>query len=793
MVKSFQQIALSKGKFLVSDEIAEAVNVLSRDELFKNFDFDSPTSSAIEFQGELMRYGKILDERAFKAITLFSEQERNQTAFEMLDYLQEMFGDSQDYKTLFGDFPNTVLEMPEYVMFLHTIVHYLSDGKYSPEIDIVDDAEKKRVQHKFDESVFKSDYQKIQMITKKELCEICKTICSAEQSLNQYDKEVVEFFCKNYKDLTHDYRNCFPEKISFKETLCIVSFNVPEYKLETVTDVLRLAVYISGGDVSLPTIPKKSNYGWCVKRPDLSSYNFRKFNRAERKYLLQKIEDIFVSTKNKDNVLVEMKTRLNKWIRLAEILHPGEYKSKYPETFDAFLKLRNSAKYIETFNKKVDNCREKKDLQSLLYLLSTRPGEFARNLDWVLRKNIKNVDIVLDAFNKVLPDVSMKLLYELIDHFAERNNKINSRIVYIKGSRKPVTIKRSIAIDDSIIEQVLLLLKNALINKFKEKESLSKKIYILDENLANITLPRNMRSMNNTDGLLPRGSRIPIKTTTGKIRLYCRWFDEHGHYDLDLSAVLYKDTPTQKHNISWNTNYFLYIPDSDGNNQRACNFSGDVRHRQGACAEYIDLDLELLKTSGYKYIVACVNDFDAGGFDVKDVYGGVMEIDKVSETNCLTWAPENVTTGFKLTNKCTNVIMTVIDIENNCMYVVDEDRTGIPVSSYDNSCFELIQRYVLPNKKLTVLDVIAMNTHSRGAIVSWMDHGKLLEKKQEKERVLEKYTKELNVYIVQSVRSVELEIEQKRLESAIENLNNIVFVTYDDIAASYTNSFEWMF
>lgn len=794
MIKSFQQIALAKGKFLVSKEIAEKVNAMSYDELYSGFEQNETNSAAIEFQGELMHYGKIFDEKAFKAVALMTKEEVNNAAEDIVAYLQEMYGDSQKFTSLFGNFPNTVLSMPEYVMFLHTIVHYLSGGEYSPSIECVDDSEQKFIHQRFDERVFKSDYQKIQMITTDELCSICKSICNAQQSLNAYDKEVVEFFCKNYKELTDNYTDCFPEKIPFKETLCIVAYNLPEYKLQTVTDVLRLAAYMSGIDISLPAIPKTINYGWRTVEPDMSLYNFKKFNRSERRLLLQKIEDIFISSKNKDSVLAEMKMRLNKWIRLGEILHPGEYKTKYPETYDAYEKLRNAAKFIKTFAAEVDLYRKNGDLKSLLKVLSIRPGEFARNLDWVIRKNVESIDDILQAFNNVLPGISMKLLYELINHFSERNEKVENRRIFIKGHRSAVKIKNSVLLDEKLIEKIVKDLIDALGKKFAEKDSLEGKIYAIDETLQNIALPTNMRSMNNADGLLPRGSKLPIKTTTGKIRLYCRWLDPSGHYDLDLSTVLYKDSPKEAARVSWNSAYQLTVPGSNNKPVRACMFSGDVRHRRGACAEYIDMDLDLLQANGFKYLVAYVNDFDGQGFLEKDAYAGVMEINKVSDKqNDVTWHPESITTGFKLSSSCTNIIMTVVDIVNRCMYVVDEDRNGIPVSSYDSGVYELVQRYVSENKRMTVFDVIALNTKSRGAITVQMSHERILEKKAEKERVLKQYQDKLNELHLSSIITPELLEKEKQIEDSIKNLNNMEFVLYEDVAASYTNIFEWMF
>ncbi|RRR73151.1 MAG: hypothetical protein EI684_09215 [Candidatus Viridilinea halotolerans] len=85
----------------------------------------------------------------------------------------------------------------------------------------------------------------------------------------------------------------------------------PTY-VTTATDVLRLAVVLSDGDVCLAT-PKK----------------FRSFVRAERRLLLERREAC-------GNSIEDMLRYPETWNRLGERLHPGEYQTRFPRSAAAF-------------------------------------------------------------------------------------------------------------------------------------------------------------------------------------------------------------------------------------------------------------------------------------------------------------------------------------------------------------------------------------------------------------------------------------------------------------------------
>src|SRR5262245_38141009 len=159
-------------------------------------------------------------------------------------------------------------------------------------------------------------------------------------------------------------------------------------------DVLRLAVAMSGGDLSLA-----------------ESAKFRNFTRRERKALLELLE-------NCHNITEDMLRWKGRWVRLGEKLHPGEYKDRFSKAASSFDILRNNAPF-PTFNSQVESAIRSRNVREAIDLLRDRPGEFTRRLDHLLRLR-PSMDIVSE-FGEVASGVSTAVLLQTITHFKGRH------------------------------------------------------------------------------------------------------------------------------------------------------------------------------------------------------------------------------------------------------------------------------------------------------------------------------------------------------------------------------------
>ena len=803
---NFNTIALNKG-YLLTKNYPTVEEEDKYDILLENIN-NRPV--ILNLQLELMRYGYMFSEEALRCLAVMTDDELEDYSKDLADYLADAYGDGT-FVSLFGNFPHTVLQMSEFEMFVHQIFHYLSDGAYSPAMPSCDDAELAMLHSNYDGRVLRDNYKLIKPISHADFAQYFRTVLSGQQSLTAYDKKAVEYLCGHYKELGVSFGDVFPEDIPFKETLCIVIANTSEYMPKTITDVLRYAVYLSGGDITLPALPSLLDFGWTPRLMFQESryyeryrkyyeerlaaarkpFNFMKFSRGQRKDILEMMEYVINHSKW-NNVAADMKKYLGRWIRLGEILHPGEYQKKFPKTAEMFILLRNSGQYIETYGGRLRAARETNDFDSLLSIYKERPGELLRNIDNLLRNNPEKADEIFDAVKNALEKSSTKMIYELLDHFYTRNEEDNrrNRVVTIKGARKPFALPCLPELDDEVLCRLMICIDDVLMRRFAEKESMTDKLVYLDKDLEGIALPKNMRSMNFMPGQMARGSKIKIQNNTGIFRLYCRWVDKMGAYDLDLSTQMFNNDFKYLTSISWNTNY-----------KRGdwAVFSGDVRHRVGNCAEYIDVDINGALAAGVRYILANVNDFDGQGFVKKDAWAGIMERSEMGTAGEKTWAPETITTGFRLTSVCTNIVMAVIDLYDMCMYVCDEDYSGIPVASAGiNKYADIIKRYVNAEYYLNALTLIQKNCNARGASVNVLPHEDFTAQQQKFEEQAKAY-KELIAQYEETIKAnpEKEEILKDNLSTLKETYqklkNNVTMISYDDIAADYTKLLAWMF
>lgn len=101
-----------------------------------------------------------------------------------------------------------------------------------------------------------------------------------------------------------------------------------------------------------------------------------------------------------------------RWKRLAEVLHPGEYADKYPRALAAITAARRNDPPA-SFGSRVETMLAQRQIAALTPLLQERPGEFARRLDVTLRRATE-ADAVLDAFETVAIQVSTPILLQVL-------------------------------------------------------------------------------------------------------------------------------------------------------------------------------------------------------------------------------------------------------------------------------------------------------------------------------------------------------------------------------------------
>jgi len=639
-------------------------------------------------QAHLMQWGYMLTKDAFMALSKADAGIIELFNNEVIAYLKELKGGKYNYTALYKNFPQEVMAKTDYELFWDSLRLYWSNGKWSPsKFDVSKEIKFENVKYKMLDVISEKDFQNI-----------FTTLVSINTPLTPNDLSVVKWFVENEKE-----NLVFPSSIPLKENLCtLAAMKIEGLPIKTTTDVLRIAVHLSGGDISLPAVPKKivKLNRWSSTKsenPEREKFKFKKFTRAERKYILSLLE-------NSNCDVREMKLKAQRWIRLSEILHPGEYKNQYPKAFDVINKLRNE-KVTSWYGQL--NSKFKLSFNDGLMFLSQRPGEFIRRVDFLIRKNVKNKENLANIFEvlrTVAENSSNKVLFELYTHFENRNKPTIGRSIFIKGAKKRTPLPDLPPLSKDIIDLVHKILFEVFKNKFSKLQPLGN-VWI-DENLKKIPVPTNMRTLELSEAPTVRGSRMPFGNTETKvIRAFVHWMDKQGTEDLDLSATF----------ISEKTNNRAVISYSGLRVGKSCH-SGDVLRRKGPCAEYVDIDIADALKLGYRYVVLDVRNFRGGSLKNVEAMFGIMERSHPESNNH--WLPETVMNCQGLKSSAVGTLISILDLETKEYITLDLDSSTIPVARGNTAeILKSIESYIKP-PAFSVYDLLLMHTESRGRLVN---------------------------------------------------------------------------
>lgn len=504
------------------------------------------------------------------------------------------------YKPMYPRFPEQVMAMSEAELYINALIHY-----YNPSISLGDNDinQVTPIQSDSDNnSTFTTvPLRVIDLGSLEQFYDMIQKMISAPTSISQADKELIELVVVSEENI----KALLPEEIPLKENVAFISGLLLKYGkadtsyigryFKTATDVLRLAVALSDGDVSLA-----------------DNTVFRKFKRAERRLLLALLNQC-------NNPVEDMLKYKERWIRLGEILHPTEYQNKYPIGAEAFDAIRNGHKII-TFRSQVEQALRFNNTSVAADLLVQRPGEFARRLDHLLRTHHDLEEIVI-MFSMIAEEVSTSVLLQVMTHFKHRNETLKWRTFFPKGS-----VGKAIAIPNTLPKlakrvclDIVEICEQELVDRFSKLAPLGK-VYI-EESLQKHHVPFAMRSASKSLRTLSRGSRIAMPEGD-TIRFFLWWKEgtvngvPTDRVDIDLSATMY------------NSN-FEYMEHISYTNLRSAQYkafhSGDiVSAPKGAC-EFIDIDIDSVLRYGGRYVVSYLNSFTLQPFcNLPECFAGWM-------------------------------------------------------------------------------------------------------------------------------------------------------------------------
>ena len=293
------------------------------------------------------------------------------------------------------------------------------------------------------------------------------------------------------------------------------------------------------------------------------------------------------------------------WVRFIRALRLAEY-ARRPgfERLKSLLDVFYREAY-DVWQGKVDEARLRGDLAHQLSLLQQRPGLFARALFASMLRS--GPEAPLRAFAEIVDRVPARLVVTLAMYATEYFDGASPRIVKPLGgvaktiAKHPLLQQRSepqLAAMISGVEDLALL---AMKKRFAALRGAGKTMYI-EPPLFKIPLSIGDRSEGVQD--MPAalmGTRFPVEGNA--VRLFMHWGVglPAMHLDMDLSAaIIYPDRTDH-------CSYFNLAP-------AGCKHSGDIRAipEKIGTAEYIELDLDILRDAGALYCVFGCNAYSAG-------------------------------------------------------------------------------------------------------------------------------------------------------------------------------------
>ncbi|WP_371100148.1 TerD family protein [Streptomyces sp. PU_AKi4] len=562
-------------------------------------------TAARQFDAALASVGFKLSAKLLERLSGLSEAAVLHTARRTLRTVSEMVGDHVRHNSYFIDFPANVPDTEEF--WMRCVTKALADDTSRKNVltqlahgvlDLLSLPTYGRYQHTYEEMLAAQD----------ELIASAGDRVTVLHLGRDLDDELTDLYLAlagsttplgedRLRDLAILAERCAPgpqpESIPVRENRAVVNKARlavgADLLLDTVTDVLRLACALSGGDVTLqePT-------------------RFRALSRPVRRALLAGLDAVVAANPAR---LADVHAHREPFKRLGERLHPHEY-PRWPHAADVFAVARGE-KEARSFDSRVEELLDEFDVLGAVRLLKSAPGKLFRALDHLLRiaADREQRDAVVDAAVQVAPEVSGRVVLSVREHFRNRERETGEPRIFVnrrgRGWAAPDARRPVPAADrDRLI---------AALDAETRRRLPAPGRLLLGPDILDVALPLSGRATATGLGVLPRGSLSAVDGE--QLRFFVYWKETGHRTDYDLSALLlHADYSTD----SWLSYTSLKAVGGE--------HSGDVTEAPDGASEFISLSLDRVRGA---FIVPQVNIYAGEGFEeVEESFFGFMLRDR---------------------------------------------------------------------------------------------------------------------------------------------------------------------
>jgi len=434
--------------------------------------------------------------------------------------------------------------------------------------------------------------------------------------------------------------------IPFKENMVqLTAFlmkNNYNVTINTATDVLRLAIGLSDGDISLRTNSK-----------------FRKFSRPERRFLLGLLN-------NCKNLEEDVARKRGQFKRLFFQLHPGDYKNAFGNVIVAYDKIYRGTK-IKTFNSEIERLLHIGSPEGLA-LLKTRPGEFLRRLRVALEKYGAQAVV---AFCEIMPRLSIHQLLKIERYLLTVNDREYRTFAPNGNWTKLQIVESSHRLNDGLV----ISLSSAIAREVGNRVSASVPSVNLSIDTSKIKL------QGNDSELTPygRGTVFDIPENINFMRSASYWKTGGG-----VNNIWY-DNGWNFFNDEWKPMGVLCWTDVKYANGAAV-FSGDPtssKDIEGNACQMIDLYLNKLAKANVRYAVWNILAYSRIPFDGVDEVYAALQWGEESQKNKL-FEPSRNVFAFPLNGSNLTKYVAFIDVLERKLVYIDANLYGHVSSAASN-------------------------------------------------------------------------------------------------------------
>lgn len=662
------QIAFNKLNAVVAASAVEVKN-------------DAFNIKVISFVNEMHNFGFLVTKDLYQYLSSLDEATSVEVCQKVLSLVKESVGAHVAMKAFYPNFPRQVMEASDAELFINAILHYWTLGAWTPEY----------VEEKRPDLAEENPKTEISLVSMEDVKAYFFRILASKNSIPASLVEFVEM------GIEEGWAAEYKGEIPFKETLCRVATALVKQGqsingvVATTTDVLRVMAALSESDIELKT-----------------KVRFKSLNRKTRRALVSALEEVIN--------ISDVKAYASLWKRAFHSLHVGEFGGKVAEIATRFRNEKN----VVTSETVVAEAIKSGDVKVAVNKLVNKPSVFARSLDKLLRDSDPQTSAwVIKEFAKVVEKVDSKVLLQVLGHFKGRSlNEAGERVVFTAGSKGKALLAPSLkALDKSVVEHIVSVIKAELKNKFAEKALLKDKKVFISPEVYSVLIPSQLASITENKKTVARGSRVPLDlipedAEKNVLRMFIHWIGQ----DQDLSAFFINEDMTEFSQVAY---YNL-------RNSYACH-SGDVTYAPAphGGSEFLDVRMDEALADGMRYIAMDVRVYNGPTFLKHErSFAGFMLRNDLKSGEI--FEPTTVRGKFDITLDGSTVMPCFFDMKTREMIWLDSVLPGCgayshygQVNNLNNniaSSTDMLRAYLkMKDTKITMKELVCLHIDAVGA------------------------------------------------------------------------------